>query len=274
MRNSRSAVLAVAAMVAAATPSAASAQGIDYGSDTDIPTPVPRPGWRLGLGFAAVPDYEGSSDYRAVPVPYIHWQGENRYFDLTGLTAKANLLNSSVIEFGPRLRVRPAREDVKNNRVDRLQSTDTAVELGGFVGLNLGPWNAEVWVTQDVADAYDGQLAGFDGGYTWPVDQDWTLGVGASTTYASGKYMETYFGVDAANAQRSGLREYDAGRGFKDVGANLNATYNGWEHWQLSGLLSYKRLVGDAEDSPITKEGSANQFVGGVILIYRFTGPT
>jgi outer membrane scaffolding protein for murein synthesis (MipA/OmpV family) len=39
-------------------------------------------------------------------------------------------------------------------------------------------------------------------------------------------------------------------------------------------LLGYKRLVGDAEDSPIAKEGSANQFVGCLVLSYRFTGPT
>jgi hypothetical protein len=64
----------------------------------------------------------------------------------------------------------PARDDVKNNRVGRLKSADTAVELGGFVGLNLGRWHAEVWVTQDVADAYDGQLAGLNGGYAWPVE--------------------------------------------------------------------------------------------------------
>lgn len=256
------------------TPDLALAQGIDYGSDSVVPTPVQRTGWTLGLGLAAVPDYEGSDDYEAVPVPYVHWQGEHRYFDLIGLTAKGNVLDSEIIEFGPRLRIRPERDDVHNNRVDRLQSTDAAVELGAFVGLKYERWGAEAWFSQDVADSYNGQLAGFIGDYTWPINQTWVLKTALTTTYASGRFMETYFGVDSANAQRSGLREYEADAGFKDVGGDLVLSYAGWQHWGLTGFLSYDRLLNDAEDSPITKVGSANQFFVGALLSYRFDAGT
>jgi MipA family protein len=250
------------------------AQGIDYGSQAPLSAPADRLGWTLGLGLAAVPDYEGSDDYKAVPLPYAHWQGEHRYFNLIGLTAKGNVLDTDIIEFGPRLRIRPKRDDVDNNRVDRLESTDTAVELGAFVGLKYQRWGAEVWFSQDVADAYDGQLAGFTGDYTWPINETWILKSVLSTTWASGRFMETYFGVDSANAQRSGLREYQADAGFKDVRGDLILTYAGWQPWALSGFFGYDRLLNDAEDSPITKEGSANQFFFGALLSYRFDGGT
>lgn len=265
-------VAAVGASLGLSVSGLALAQGIDYGSQSPAPAPEHRLGWTLGLGAAAAPDYEGSDDYEVVPLPYINWQGEHRYFNLIGLTAKGNVLDTDIIEFGPRLRVRPERDDVHNNRVDRLQSTDTAVELGAFVGMKYQRWGAEVWFSQDVADAYNGQLAGFIGDYTWPINETWSLKSALSTTWASGRFMETYFGVDSANAQRSGLREYQADAGFKDIGGDLVLTYAGWQHWALSGFVAYDRLLNDAEDSPITKEGSANQFFFGALLSYRFDG--
>jgi outer membrane scaffolding protein for murein synthesis (MipA/OmpV family) len=37
------------------------------------------------------------------------------------------------------------------------------------------------------------------------------------------------------------------------------------------GLATYKRLVGDAADSPVVEdEGSENQLTGGVLVFYKF----
>jgi outer membrane protein len=55
------------------------------------------------------------------------------------------------------------------------------------------------------------------------------------------------------------------------VGVALPVTYSPWEHWSLMGAVAYKRLLGDAADSPVVDdEGNANQFVGGMLVIYRF----
>lgn len=253
-------------------PTMAWAQGISYGSETPVPVPSERSGWTVGLGVAAVPDYEGSNDYQAVPIPYLNWQSDHRYFNLTALTAKGNVLNSEIIEFGPRLKIRRKRDDVHNDQVDDMKSTDTAAELGAFVAAKYQRWRGEVWFSQDVADAYNGQLAGFEGSYTYPITPSWILKSSLTTTYASGKFMQTYFGVDSRDSQRSGLRQYNANAGFKDVGGDLALSYAGWEHWGLTGVFSYDRLLNDAEDSPVTKVGSANQFVFGALLTYRFGG--
>jgi outer membrane scaffolding protein for murein synthesis (MipA/OmpV family) len=43
------------------------------------------------------------------------------------------------------------------------------------------------------------------------------------------------------------------------------------EGFGLTGILSYKRLLGDAEDSPVVADvGDENQIFGGVALTYSF----
>jgi outer membrane protein len=82
--------------------------------------------------------------------------------------------------------------------------------------------------------------------------------------------MEAYFGVDGRDSARSGLKEYSADSGIKDVGANLTLSYALTQHWGLLGVAAYRRLVGDASDSPITKNGDENQLYGGLLVNYRF----
>jgi outer membrane scaffolding protein for murein synthesis (MipA/OmpV family) len=91
------------------------------------------------------------------------------------------------------------------------------------------------------------------------------------TTWADEDYMESYFGINAVDSANSGLSTFDADEGFKDVGLNVTATYQPWQHWGVMGLLSYKRLLGDAEDSPVVDEqGDENQYAAGALVFYKF----
>ena len=83
--------------------------------------------------------------------------------------------------------------------------------------------------------------------------------------------MDTYFGIDAGGAAASGLDEFDADEGFKDVGLALSIELGDGQGLGLTGILSYKRLLGDAEDSPVVADvGDENQIFGGVALTYGF----
>ena len=91
------------------------------------------------------------------------------------------------------------------------------------------------------------------------------LYLGAMSTYASGNYMETYFGVSPANAFRSGLPVYSADAGFKDVGGTVGGVMYLSKEWALSAGLQYRRLLSEAKDSPIVSDrGDANQWIAGV----------
>ena len=72
--------------------------------------------------------------------------------------------------------------------------------------------------------------------------------------------MSSYFGIDAADAARSGLAQYSADEGFKDVSFGGGATYRLFERVSISALAIYTRLIDDAADSPVVDDvGDENQ---------------
>jgi len=226
----------------------------------------------VGLGAGLTPDYEGSEDYEAVPIPYVNVKWANHMsINWLGNKAKVNLIPSPIWRGGVVGEYIPERDDVDNDRVDNLEDVDTSVMLGGFLGFQYGNWSADIEAMADAADGNDGAIVRLNGGYRIPIDQIWSLSLGVFTTWADDDYMQSYFEIDAADSARSGLSTFNADSGFKDVGLNLVASYKPWEHWGFMGLVSYKRLLGDAEDSPVVDdEGDANQFSGGVLVFYKF----
>ena len=226
----------------------------------------------LGAGVGLAPDYEGSEDYQAAFLPYVSVAWSNHMaISLLGNKAKVNLIPSPYWKAGLVGEYIAERDDVDNSRVDRLETVDTSVMLGGFLGFEYEGWSASVEAMADVADGNDGSIVRLNGGYRIPIDEALSLSVGVFTTWADDDYMQAYFEIDAADAARSGLQTFDADAGFKDVGLNLTASLKPWEHLGFMGLLSYKRLLNDAEDSPVVDdEGDANQFSGGVLVFYKF----
>jgi outer membrane protein len=226
----------------------------------------------VGLGAGLAPDYEGSEDYEGVPIPYVNVRWSNHMsINWLGNKAKANLIPSPIWRGGVVGEYIAERDDVDNNQVDRLEDVDASVMLGGFFGFEYENWSADIEAMADVADGNDGAIIRLNGGYRIPIDQTWTLSLGAFTTWADDDYMQAYFEIDAADAARSGLQTFDADSGFKDVGLNLAASFKPWKHIGFMGLVSYKRLLDDAEDSPVVDDaGDANQLMGGILVTYTF----
>src|SRR3546814_20780048 len=71
------------------------------------------------------------------------------------------------------------------------------------------------------------------------------------TSWANGKHMNRYFGIDAGEALASGLPLYRAGSGFKDVSGLVTASYRLDAHWNLGATGGVTRLLGDAAVSPL-----------------------
>ena len=83
--------------------------------------------------------------------------------------------------------------------------------------------------------------------------------------------MSSYFGVSGEDAAQSGLDQFDADEGLKDVAVSVSYTYAFGERWSVTGIGRYARLLNDAEDSPIVDDrGDANQFVAGLLANFTF----
>jgi outer membrane protein len=244
------------------------------GSTVELETHVEAPKermWTVGLGAAAVPDYQGSEDFRGAPILLVKVIDPSGWFvELVGNTIRANLMPSRMWRLGPMARFRMKRDDVENSKVDEMEEVDSAFEVGGFVGMQYSGWSLQVDAATDVADGHEGSLVGVTGGYTW-LPQRWMIKLSGFTTWASDDYMSAYFGVDARDSARSGLEIYDAEAGFKDVGATLVTTYRITRHWGVTGAVRYAVLIGDAADSPLVEdEGDENQVLIGALGSYTF----
>ena len=226
----------------------------------------------VGAGLGAAPDYEGSEDYIAVPIPFFSIRSDSgRFLEIAGNKLRANVLGSKMWAVGPYAQYIPKRGDVDNDRVDRMKNVDAAFMLGAFGQVKLGDFHLRLQGAQDVTDSNEGFLAQLGAGYTLPVSQSFRMTFDAFTTYADDDYMSTYFDVNRKDHNRSGLHRYDADAGIKDVGLSLTTNCNPWEHWRFMGIVSYTRLTGDADDSPLVDDvGDPNQYFGGLVVIYQF----
>jgi outer membrane protein len=95
---------------------------------------------------------------------------------------------------------------------------------------------------------------------------------GPRATWGSEDYMQTYFGVTAAEAASPGsvLAPYSADAGFKTVGIEARANYAFNEKTVLHIKGGWNRFIGEAANSPIVKTGSNNEFTVGMGISYRF----
>ncbi|WP_449471078.1 MipA/OmpV family protein [Sphingobium chungangianum] len=247
----------------------------------------------VGIGAAVIPSYEGSDDYRVIPVPQLRgkvsdfafWtRGPSLYFDVI-----PNRGQDIDLQLGPVAGVRfdrSSRKNIKDAAVRALGERDKAVELGGFVGIGktgiltsaYDNLSVRVAVTKDVAGAHESFIVTPAIEYFTPLSTRSFVGLGVSADYVGKKYGRYYYDVDAAGALASGLPEYSRagdGSGFKKVGVNLTGglSLSGdiRKGWALFALGGYSRMLGDYADSPIVSiAGSRNQWIGAVGVGYTF----
>ena len=109
--------------------------------------------------------------------------------------------------------------------------------------------------------------------YAAPLTSSLHMAAGVELNYASGNYMSHYFSINSREAANSGLDNYDADADFKDFAVNFGLNWAFTDHWGLDVLGQYKRMIGDADDSPVVDdEGEANQFFGGIVISYSWGG--
>ena len=230
----------------------------------------------LGLGVGMAPDYIGGDDYEAVPIPLFSATWENHMsVEWVGGKATANLIPSPVWRLGPTVEYIAKRDDdVDDDKVSRMESVDAAVMTGALLGFEIDTWHGNIEAMWDLADGNDGNIYRINLGFNIPVGERGAFGLEAFTTYADSDFMESYFAVSPKDSVRSGLPEYKADSDLYDWGFNVSAGWSPWGNWSLLGLGSWKRLMGDADDSPVVDDqGSQYQWFGGIVVAYTWGKP-
>ena len=269
-------VMVLGVVVLYGTMGASSARANDFA----LPLEMGTQDHIVGMGVGVLPDYEGSDDYTFGIAPFLKYKftGREQYISFVATELRVNVLNHPWLRLGPSLNYRFGRDDVEDDKVDDMKDIDDTLEAGGFIGVEFvnkdNPrkrFVANLDVLTDIGGEHDGTVATLTARVWYPLAMMFDVTLGGALTYASENYMETYFGVDKKDSLRSGLKEYEADGGLKDFRLNTSIVMHLSPHWHLAAGIQYKRLVGDAEDSPVVDDrGDANQWLGGVGLAYSW----
>lgn len=232
----------------------------------------------LSAGAGVGPDYEGSDDYRVVPLWGVrvgNLYHPSTYIGIRGLRFESNFLPSEHFELGIIADYLSDYDNVDDDAVNDLERPSTAVHVGAVAGFEFKDsqkirYGFRVAATYDVLHG-NGTVVTPRASIRVPVAENMFLNASVAASWSSGDYMSNRFGISAADALRSGLRPHDADAGFKDVELGLGATYAFSKSWSISMSGRYQHMLGDAADSPIVDDrGDRDTFRLGTLINYRF----
>lgn len=163
----------------------------------------------------------------------------------------------------------PERDSADFNELAGLDGIDPAFEIGA--GLFRITERTRVYgEVRKGFGGHDGWVgeAGFDL-LARPSDR-LVLAAGPRVYLGDDTFMRTYFGVTPAEAARSSFSAYRPGAGLVAAGIELNANRYFAENWSILATLGWRRLHCDAADSPITRQGSPDQYRARLLVTRTF----
>ncbi|MGL4575688.1 MAG: MipA/OmpV family protein [Burkholderiaceae bacterium] len=244
--------------------------------------------WDVSIGAAAVstPEYEGGKKSVTGLAPDLNVSYRTQSFGTFGVGAKSRGISWTIVEnddysFGIAIGASSGRVDNKDGtlfkpgskRLRGMGEIKSSTDYGVFGHVTLGlPFSVQIMRntgdgkvnSRDFSiDGHGGTTANLSVALPIPITPAVELSISPNLVWADKKYTQTYFGVTAAQAARSGFKAFKAEGGLKSVGLDMSVGYKIDKHWSASAGLSYSQLRGDAAKSPIVQEkGQASAFVG------------
>lgn len=222
----------------------------------------------LGAAVGFEPGFEGGRTYQVAWSPII----QLHFLRLPGVGQIGGGPDQG-FSFAPSINVINERKQTDDRRLAGLGNVDAAYEIGGKLAYR--------W--QDIR-VFVAARKGFGGHHGWQgtlgadyiaqLGPQWTFEIGPRLNLASRSYMNTYFGVNAAQSLASGYGVYKVRAGIKSAGLESKLKYAINKQWSLIGKIGYARLTGGAARSPIVRAGARDAFYGSIGASYRFNTAT
>jgi outer membrane scaffolding protein for murein synthesis (MipA/OmpV family) len=252
------AILLVSAAFAAAPAHAQAAGGKTGGDDFHL---------TIGGGALYAPTYLGSDHYEVDPIPLFDLRYADRFFLSTRDGIGLNLVEpGSNWRAGPVVKYRAARDQDDDSALRGMGDVDAAGEAGGYVHYDLRPFSMGAELRQGFG-GHDGVIGDLFVNWSTKLSDSLMLTVGPKATIASRDFTETYFGVSAAQAARTGYRAYSPDGPYISYGLSASLRYRINDYLSLGGFAGIDRIAGDAADSPLVDQaGSPTQARLGLTL--------
>ena len=217
------------------------------------------PDWRMIGGVAAdvAPVFSGARADKVMGGPVINIQYKDMAFLSTGDGLGYNFLRGPHYRVGVALaydRGRKERDDYGDlTGMGNIQPAPAAKVFGSYVLSKKFPMILRVDVRELLGGA-DGAVA--DVGIYMPLpgsSKKFVMFAGPSITFADHHYLQSEYGVSAAQALASGHPAYDPHAGEASVGVGFSATRIFTKHWLLNLDTAITKLKGSPDMSPIVE---------------------
>ncbi|MHC5308380.1 MipA/OmpV family protein [Bartonella sp. LJL80] len=231
--------------------------------------------WSLTLGASVyeAPEYQGADTYQLMVKPLVSLgkTGAGPRFSSRNDNISFALLERSLFRFGLTGKILNERDGDTSDDLRGLKKVKWGGELGGFAEIYPVDWlrvRGELRHGVRTHDAVTADLAidAFN-----DVTPTIRLSGGPRAFYATKDYFKTYYGVNAEESFRSGLKQFHPDSGFGSLGLGGAVTWKTTDKITTSVFGEYSRLTGDAGDSSLVDQrGDKNQFTMGLSATYRF----
>jgi len=232
----------------------------------DVPPAQSR--YSLTAGAYNAPVYEGSKERRtgAFLLPDIQW-ANGFGIGLNGLTYAIS--RDPQLSYGISLSPSSSRLEGRAQALKGMGNINTQAELGGYLNYALSPNIAlSSTLKYGAGNDHKGLVWNLGADYRTELAPGWGVGLGVGASLANSAYMQSYFGVNAAQSASSGYALYTPGAGLKDINAHIALSHQLTKDIGLFTQVSASTLLGDARKSPLTLQRNALSVAAG--LTYSF----
>lgn len=253
---------------------------------TVFTTPLPAQdaaqpeGWSggLGLGMLTAPTYDGSPNSRTNPVPVLSLSYHSARLgtfslDETGLSWI--FLDAGGLQLGVLTGFDPGRKSGRQRNGPFTQGDDRLLGMGdvsssweGGAMLAWGPLN--LVARHAIGDkGHDGFIATLGIGWETELASGLGLRIGAGTSWADRRYMQTYYGVTPQQAAASRFAAYAPRAGITSGEVSVGAQYRFAKRWLVQAGLTWRELVDEAGSSPLAEDRASMSAFGGVAWTFE-----
>lgn len=171
--------------------------------------------------------------------------------------------------FGPSFDYIGKRNADSYDALKGMDDIDLAVELGGKVSYTTGPLTGYAALRKGFG-GHHGLNGEFGAKYRIDPTEQVTMWLGAEAEFGDDAFTGTYFGVSPEEAGRTKYAAYDPNGGIYAASVGVQARYRMTADWSLLAEAKYKKLLGDAADSPIVADNEQPSVRVGVVRRFNF----
>lgn len=232
---------------------------------------------RIGLGVATVPTYEGSPNRRTLAGPdltltYRSPDWGTVEFGQRGLVW--NAVEAGRFRFALVAQFDPGRKAKDTSTLNPTPGDKRLAGMGDVqasteAGLGIGYGPVMVVARQSLSErGAKGAQVDMTVEHAWSLSDRLGLRFAVGATWANRDYMQTYFGVTAAQAQASSFSVYTPKSGCRKVDVSIGAEYALASNLKLQANVGFSRLGDSAAASPIV--GRRNGTSAALGVAYEF----